>query len=127
VGSPIVLQIKISNASKYSLPESFEIDGCHIRLAGRPSRSSQITIINGRRSESRSVKMQYLITPRREGKFQIPELEINVDGKTKTTRPIPFVATKSETGDLLFAEVEGDKEKVYVGQPLMAIERNVSS
>ena len=118
VGSPIVLQIKISNASKYSLPESFEIDGCDIRSAGRPSQSSQITIINGRRSESRSVTMQYLITPRREGKFQIPELEINVDGKAKATRPIPFVATKSETGDLLFAEVEGDKEKVYVGQPL---------
>jgi len=76
VGSPIVLQIKISNAR------------------------------------------QYLITPRREGKFRIPEIEINVDGKIKTTRPIPFVATKSETGDLLFAEVEGDKEKVYVGQPL---------
>ena len=118
VGSPIVLQIQVANATKYSLPESFEIDGCDIRSAGTPSQSSQITIINGRRSESRSVTMQYFITPRREGKFQVPELEINVDGKTKTTPPIPFVATKSETGDLLFVEVEGDKESVYVGQPL---------
>ena len=36
----------------------------------------------------------------------------------ETTRPIRFVATKSETGDLLFAEIEGDTDKVYVGQPL---------
>ena len=118
VGSPIVLQIQVSNAKDYTLPESFEISGCDVQAAGTPSQSSRITIINGRRSESRSVTMQYLITPRREGRFQIPELEINVDGDVKTLQPISFVATKSETGDLLFVEVEGKKEKVYVGEPL---------
>jgi hypothetical protein len=118
VGSPIVLQLQIRNAKNYSLPEDFEIDGCDVRSAGTPSQSSQITIINGRRSESRSVTMQYQITPRRAGEFQIPELAVEVDGETKRTRPISFVATKSETGDLLFVEVEGDKESVFVGQPL---------
>jgi len=118
VGSPIVLQIQISNANQYSLPESITIDGCDVRAAGSPSQSSRITIYNGRRSESRSVTMRYLITPQREGDFQIPKLQIDVDGKPQTTQPMQFVATKSETGDLLFVEVEGKKEKVYVGQPL---------
>ena len=118
VGMPIVLQLAIQNASDYKEPVLPEIDGCDIRSAGSPSQSSQITIINGRRSESRSVTMQYLITPRRTGKFEIPSLTINVDGREQTTRPVSFVATKSETGDLLFVEIEGGKDKVFVGQPL---------
>ena len=118
IGSPVVLQIQISNAQKYTLPDLFEIDGCDVRAAGTPSQSSQITIYNGRRSQSRSVTMQYLITPQREGDFQIPKLEVSVDGKPQTTQPMKFVATKSETGDLLFVEVEGNREKVYVGEPL---------
>ncbi|MEZ6136269.1 MAG: BatD family protein [Pirellulaceae bacterium] len=118
VGAPITLQIAIINAGDYESPRLPEIDGCDVRSAGSPSQSSQITIINGRRSESRSVKLQYLITPRRAGRFEVPALEISVDGSTVKTEPLSFVATKSETGDLLFAEIEGEQAKVYVGQPL---------
>ena len=118
VNSTIVLQIRVENAKSYLLPEGFEIDGCDIKAARRPQQSSQLTIINGRRNESRSVTMNYGITPLREGDFEVPELEIEVDGKTQTTQVIPFVATKSETGDLLFAEIVGKKASVYVGEPL---------
>ncbi len=118
VGMPVVLQISISNAEDYQMPELPEIDGCSVRAAGVPSQASQITIINGRRSESRSVTMRYLITPRRAGTFQIPALTVRVDGRTVTTRPQPFVATQSETGDLMFVEVEGGDQRVYVGQSL---------
>ena len=118
VGMPIVLQLAVQDASNYKEPTLPEIDGCDIRSVGSPSQSSQVTIINGRRSESRSVTMQYLITPRRAGKFEIPSLTISVDGRDHKTRPISFVATKSETGDLLFVEIEGGKDKVFVGQPL---------
>ena len=119
VGSPIVVQLQVKNAKKsYTLPEGFKIDGCDVNTAGRPQQSSQTTIINGRRSDSRSVTMHYQVTPRREGTFKIPKLEVEVDGKTQTTRAIPFVATKSETGDLLFAEIVGKEKSVYVGEPL---------
>ena len=47
VGSPIVLQVQVRNAKKYSLPDEFEIDGCDVRRAGSPSQSSQIMIVNG--------------------------------------------------------------------------------
>ncbi len=118
VGMPITLQINIADAADYQQPTIPEIDGCDVRAAGTPSQSSQVTIINGRRSESRSVTMQYLITPRREGTFTIPSLAFDVNGKTMTTHPLPFAATKSVTGDLLRVEIEGGKDKVFVGQPL---------
>lgn len=118
VGSPVALQISISGASDFEQPTLPTIDGCDVRSAGSPSRSSQITIINGRRSERRSVTMQYLITPRREGTFTIPAMTFSVDGKPVTTQPERFIATRSETGDLMFVEIEGGKQKVFVGQPL---------
>jgi tetratricopeptide (TPR) repeat protein len=118
VGSPIQMQISINNASDYEQPALPLIDGVEVRSAGAPSQSSQVTIINGRRTESRSVVLRYLITPRRAGTFEIPSLTFKVDGKSVQTEPLRFVATKSETGDLLFVELAGKKDKVFVGQPL---------
>ncbi len=118
VGMPIILQLSINDAADYEQPTLPEIDGCDIRSAGVPSQSSQITIINGRQTQKSSVVMQYLITPRREGTFEIPPLTIRVDGRNVTTDKLRFVASKSETGNLLFVEIHGAKDKVFVGQPL---------
>lgn len=118
VGVPVTLQISISNVSDYEAPAPPVIDGCDVRSAGLPSQSTQITIINGHRRESRSVTLQYLVTPRREGSFTVPAVALQVDGKAVKTQPQHFVATRSETGDLLFVAVEGSQEKVYVGQPI---------
>lgn len=118
VGSPVILQLTIQDAADYEQPEIPEIPGCEIRAAGAPSQSSQITIINGRRTQKQSVVMQYLITPRREGSYEIPPFTLKVDGRSVTTQKLRFVATKSETGNLLFVEITGGKDKVYVGQPL---------
>ncbi len=118
VGQPIVMQIAIQNASDYEQPTLPKIDNVDIRSAGAPSQSSQITIINGRRSESRSVVMQYMLTPRRAGTFEVPSFSVNVDGRDVKTKPFRFIATKSETGDLLLVEIEGGKDKVFVGEPL---------
>ncbi len=118
VGVPIVLQVSIINAQDYEPPTLPVVDGCDIRSAGPPAQRSQIAIINGRRRESRSDTLSYRITPRREGSFEIPAFNIQVDGQSLSTRAMWFVATKSETDDLLFVEIDGDKDQVYVGQPL---------
>ena len=118
VGMPVVLQISIINAADYEQPTIPDIAGCDIRSAGAPSQSSQITIINGRQTQKRSVVMQYLITPRREGTFEIPAITLKVDGRNVSTDKLRFVASKSQTGNLLFVEIDGGKDKVFVGQPL---------
>ena len=86
--------------------------------AGQPNYGTQITISNGRRQMTRSVSVQYLITPKREGTFEIPRIEVKAAGKVFASEPQTFVAEQSETGDLLFVEIEGTRDKVYVGQPL---------
>ena len=118
VGRPVVLQISVVDAADYQEPVLPNIDGCDIQSLGRPREMSQVTVINGRRSESRSAVLQYHVTPREEGTFVIPALELTVDGKPVATKPQRFVASKSETGDLMFVEIDGDQKQVYVGEPL---------
>ncbi len=86
VGLPVVLNVRISNASKHEPPEIPEVDGLSIESVGSPARSSQVSIINGRRSERSSVTYSYRITPRREGNFVIPPLVVKADGAEELTR-----------------------------------------
>jgi hypothetical protein len=54
----------------------------------------------------------------RPGRFVIPAIKVQADGKIFSTRPVAFVATKSSTGDLLFVDVIGNRKKIYVGEPV---------
>ncbi|MCH2183567.1 MAG: BatD family protein [Mariniblastus sp.] len=118
VGMPITLYVQVSGQGAGQAPQIPEIDGLKIVESGAPSRSSQVSIINGRRTESSSVTYAYRVTPQRAGIFQIPSLEVNTGNGIERTRPIRFSAAKSETGDLMFAEVTGQQEKTFVGEPI---------
>lgn len=117
VGSPLTMQISIGS-DQYTLPDLPKIDGCDFTSAGVPSVSRQTFSINGRVTKSVTTKVQFLITPNREGTFTVPELTFNVAGRDRTIESFEFTATKSETGDLMYAEIIGAEEQVYVGEPL---------
>ncbi|MCC7086201.1 MAG: BatD family protein [Pirellulales bacterium] len=118
VGMPLTALVTINNAQSSQPPQFPAIDGVDIEAAGSPSRSSQTTIINGRMSHNESVTYAFELTPRREQKYIVPAMNVEVDGKTFTTEPTSFVAHKSETGDLMFVEVAGQKKEVFVGEPI---------
>ncbi len=118
VGEPIVLEITIQDTSNFKLPKLPLVDGLQIRSLGAPSRRSQTTIINGNVSQSESVTFRYAVTASRAGEFEIPAFEIIADGESLTSQPLRFVSGVSETGDLLFVEIAGKQDRVYVGEPL---------
>lgn len=118
VGSPITLQIIIEDVEKYEAPQIPEVDGLAIESTGGGRRSSQTVIINGRMSSTQSVVLQYKVTAQREGTFEIPPLTVSVDGQTVKTSPLGFIGTRSEVGDLMYVEIEGKQDRVYVGEPL---------
>lgn len=118
VGSPITLQVIIENAEQYERPEIPEVDGLTIESTGGGRRSSQTVIINGRVSSTQSVALQYSVTAQREGTFEIPPLTVSVDGNMVTTSPLGFIATRSEVGDLMYVEIQGKQDQVFVGEPL---------
>ncbi len=118
VGLPVTFQVQISNATNFDPPTVPEIPGLRIESAAQPSRSTQTTIINGNISTRSSVTYSYAVTPLGPGNYRIPPISVRVDGQTLETRPFEFVASKSETGDLLFVEVAGKEKQIYVGQAL---------
>ncbi|WP_197168179.1 BatD family protein [Neorhodopirellula pilleata] len=118
VNDSIDLQITIEDAETYEPPKIPTVDGLTIESAGVPRRSSQTTIINGRMSSRQSVTLVYEITPTRPGTFEIPPMEVSVDGRLVKTSPLGFVASVSETGDLMLVEIVGKQDRVYVGEPL---------
>ena len=118
VGAPVTLTIRVEGVQDENEPAMPEVDGLEFRSLGAPSWSSQVTIINGRRSDSHAVEYAWQVTPQREGTFTIPSITVRADGRNHATDPLRLVAVRSETGDLLFVEVQGQQRRVYVGQPL---------
>lgn len=118
VGLPTVLRVVINNAVEHDVPTFPEVQGLTIEQAGPPSKNSQITSINGRRSQRTSIVYSFLVTPNEEGTFTIPPIQITADGTKTLTEAVRIVATKSETGDLLFAEISGNQSSIYVGESL---------
>ncbi|MDA9858636.1 BatD family protein [Rubripirellula sp.] len=118
VGLPVILRIQISNSVAHEPPEFPRVDGLKIEQAGPPSRSRRISIQNNRRVEKSNIIYSFRITPLREGTFIIPPVRVSADGISRVTRVVRIVATKGETNDLLFVEVEGDANEIYVGESL---------
>ncbi len=77
------LVISISGGDADADPELPPLDG--FRVAGT-STSSQIQIVNGRMSATRSYIYQLL--PQKEGTFEIGPATVQVDGSARTTSPI---------------------------------------
>ncbi len=113
VGAPINLAIQISNEPEHEPPVIPEIDGAEVRNVGT---SQQTHIINFRTIQS--VTHQYQIIPRRAGKLVIPPIEIVIAGETRQTNPKTLNVTKAESKDLLFVEVHGNRESIYLGESL---------
>lgn len=118
VGQPVRVQVTIRDAEADELPEPPEVDGADIRLVAGPQTSSRTTIINGQMSQETTVTYVYAVTPERVGTIRIPPFSVKMDGQIRMTDPIDLVAVKSETGDLLFVEVEGARDSLYVGESL---------
>ncbi len=118
VGASLTLQIQIQNAEKYELPELPIVEGVEIVREGAPQQSRKVTVVNGRMTQEQSVTFLYRVTPTEAGSFEIPTMNIRADGDVYRTEPMTFVATTSETGDLLFVEIEGEERSVYVGEPI---------
>src|SRR6056297_719578 len=118
VGLPITLQVQFQDVEQHVRPEIPAVDGLTIRAAGAPSRRSQVTIINGQRTERESLTYRFEITPQRVGTFQVPPFTVAYDQRRELLPGFDLVARESEAGDLLEASIAGQVDALYVGEAL---------
>jgi len=127
IGEQFNLRVEVSSSSMrdVSLPVVPDIEGIGL-LSQTPSRSSSISIINGRTTTSTTYS--YGLIARETGVFTVPPVTIEVDGEQYQTEPIEVEVIEkgqlSEDGRRqlpdIFLEVEVDEENPVPGQQIVA-------
>lgn len=127
VGEQFNLNIEVSGSSMQdvSLPTLPQLSGVRV-LSSSPSRSTSISIINGRTTTSTTYR--FSLIARETGVYTIPPVSIQIDGETRTTNPIQIEII--EKGNLstdgsqqlpdIFLEIELDDDNPVTGQQIVA-------
>lgn len=123
VGVPIRITFSVSNATDIGDPQLPSVDGLDLQYGGAVNTTSSISIINGVRRESRSVELAIDVTPERPGTFTVPPIEIEVDGKVRSSEELQFEAIEATNGDRLFVDIVHTGGSVYVGEPVELVLR----
>ena len=113
VGAPISLQIKVSNEPQRDPPVMPEIEGAEV---SGPNTSSQQFIVNFQVTQS--IVYTYQIVPKRAGQLVIPPIEIATAGGPRQTSPKTLDIIKADSTGLVFVEVHGGRESLYLGESL---------
>ncbi len=128
IGESFVYQVQIkgseniSNFPKDKWGDDKFINNFSIKfLGGQNNSSRQVTIINGKRSETvhSGYFLSYSLTPKNIGVLSIPPISITVDGKIYTTNSIQIKVTEAEQSEDFHLRVSLDKNNCYVGEPLL--------
>ena len=81
LGSPVILSIQIADAQDWTEPVIPPIDGAAVQPKPSVSRSSNVSVINGRMTQSETATLTYRIVPSREGTVTIPAINVTADGQ----------------------------------------------
>lgn len=125
-GDRVVLTVSVSGNrfKNVSNPELPELNGLRY-LTTTPSTSTSFSFVNGV-SKSTYSYSYYLLTEK-EGDYFVPEVSIQIDGKTYKTKPLKIsvkgrsqaFTTPQETPDI-YLKMEVSNEKPYVGEQVIA-------
>ncbi|MGB8352945.1 MAG: BatD family protein [Chthoniobacteraceae bacterium] len=135
VGQPVDLNIQINGSQRAQVPEKIDMDGLTVVHTGQ---QTQVQMQNF--NITSSVVHTYTVQPDRAGKFTIPAITIEVEGKKLTTTPLTLSvsgnsgangsaggsgnngvnsasqAKPEDTNKIAFAELVVPKQSAYVGE-----------
>jgi len=118
VDVPLRLTFSVENATDIGEPVLPDVDGLSISYAGTTNQSTSITIINGVRSESRSVDLAIEVTPERAGRFTIPPIQIEIDGRQYSSETVTIESIEARNDGLVDVKITGNERPAYVGEPV---------
>ncbi|MFY8216902.1 MAG: BatD family protein [Chthoniobacterales bacterium] len=93
VGVPVQFLIEVDGSTNVVLPQEIAVDGLQIQRTGQQTR---VEIINFRMKTS--AVYSYTVYPDREGVFEIPSVDVTVDGKRVQTRPVKLQVDAGSPG-----------------------------
>ena len=115
VGEALEYELIIEGGGQLENEPALNVDGIEVRFAGQ---NRQMSFING--NVSNRLILTYQLVPKREGKFTIPAVEVQIGGKVFKTLPAALTVAPGEkmkeVGDLAFAKIFLPKKSLYVGE-----------
>src|ERR1700719_492206 len=121
VDHPVQLEIKVENA-RITRPPNVSAPGLSINFAGTSSRTQILNF-----QASYITTFTYIVTPTKEGVFEIPSIEVSAGGKVYRTSSLVLkvIHQNSNNADQqpsadkpYFAELVVPKESAYVGEQI---------
>ena len=121
VDHPVQLEIKIQNA-RITRPPTIFANGLSINFAGTSSRTQILNF-----QATTIVTFTYIVTPTKEGVFEIPSIEVSAGGKTYRTSSLTLKVVHDDSNNAsrpsasdkpYFAELVVPKESAYVGEQI---------
>jgi len=118
VGAPFRIAIEIEYENDYREPDLPDVPGLRILRPPSVSSGSYTQILGRQRTHTNTATFTYTCVADATGTFTIPPLTVTADGKQLRTQPVRLVATKSETGDLLFVDITAPRDSYYLGETI---------
>jgi BatD DUF11 like domain len=121
VDHPVQLEIKIQNA-RVTHPPAVVANGLSINFAGTSSRTQILNF-----QASTVITFTYIVTPIKEGIYEIPPVEVSASGKTYRTSSLTLKVIHNDSDNAgspaasdkpYFAELVIPKESAYVGEQI---------
>jgi len=120
VGLPVDIRIEVRDGGEHEPPTLPTIPGTTIDILP-PATSSFMSIVNGRRSESRTTLYIFRVTPLAAGDLLIPRITVAVDGREFSSAERRITVKPAEASDELFVELLADKKNPWVGEPVTLV------
>lgn len=122
VGEPFLYRIQVNNAKSVETPDlGAQVSDFIVEfINANQNESSQITIVNGRRTQTstREYMMDFQLTALREGTVVIPALDVQADGQTLRTKAVPMQVSAPPPNDDFILATELSKNTCYVGEAI---------
>jgi hypothetical protein len=121
VDHPVQLEIKIQNA-RITHPPTVLANGLSINFAGTSSRTQILNF-----QATTIITFTYIVTPTKEGTYEIPAVEVSAGGKTYRTSSLTLKVIHNDNNNAgrpaasdkpYFAELVIPKESAYVGEQI---------
>ena len=121
VDHPVQLEIKIQNA-RVTRPPTVLTNGLSINFAGTSSRTQILNF-----QATTVITFTYIVTPTKEGIYEIPPVEVSAGGKTYRTSSLTLKVIHNDSNSAgrptasdkpYFAELVVPKESAYVGEQI---------
>ena len=120
LGGTVTLEVVVEGAQSARLTRLPQVDGLQIESAGPPMSTQYSQFIGGRTYRKSSIRWSVLIRPERLGDFEIPSVEVTINGTAEMFKVVPpdLRVVEDMKGDKLgYFELINPPRRVYEGEP----------